>query len=135
MTPETILQAKILRHYGSRGDVRLFRNEVGVGWVGTIASKTPNTVTLVHPRRVSFGLHPGSSDLIGWHRRVITPEMVGFAVAIFTGVEIKTDTGRLKPNQQNWDAVLRLNGGVSIVARTTDPIWLDEQLVLQPEMI
>lgn len=104
---ETSIQSRILRALGSRPDTRLFRNQVGVGWVGK-----PDRLT-----RVSFGLHPGSSDLIGWRTITITPEMVGKRVAVFLGIEVKTDSGRLRPNQINWDQRLREAGGASVIVR------------------
>jgi hypothetical protein len=69
---------------------------------------------------VRYGLQPGSSDLIGWRTVTITPEMVGQQVAVFTSIEVKTPTGRVKPEQQQWlDAVLSA-GGIAGVARSVE---------------
>ena len=67
---------------------------------------------------MQFGLCKGSADLIGWTSRTITPEMVGQQVAIFTSIEVKTPTGRIRPEQKTWlDAVVKA-GGIAAVARS-----------------
>ena len=71
----------------SRGPCRLHRNNTG-------------TLRDQHGRPVSFGLAKGSSDLIGWTTRTITPEMVGQQVAIFTSIEVKSPNGRVRPEQR-----------------------------------
>jgi hypothetical protein len=91
----------------STGATRLFRNNTG-------------TLRDQHGRPVSFGLCKGSADLIGWRTVTITPEMVGQQVAVFTSIEVKTPTGRVKPEQQQWlDAVLSA-GGIAGVARSVE---------------
>jgi hypothetical protein len=91
----------------STGNTRLFRNNTG-------------TLRDQHGRPVSFGLCKGSADLIGWRTVTITPEMVGQQVAVFTSIEVKTPTGRVKPEQQQWlDAVLSA-GGIAGVARSVE---------------
>ena len=89
----------------SAGDTRLFRNNTG-------------TLRDQNGRPVQFGLCKGSADLIGWRTVTVTPEMVGTTVAVFTSIEVKTATGRLRPEQQQWlDAVLSA-GGIAGVARS-----------------
>ena len=69
-------------------------------------------------RPVQFGLARGSADLIGWRSVVITPEMVGQRVAVFTSLEVKTPTGRLTPAQQAWLGTVHNAGGIAGVARS-----------------
>lgn len=91
----------------SQGPVRLFRNNCGV----------------LRDRRgvpVSYGLQPGSGDLIGWKRVTITPDMVGSTVAVFTSIEVKTATGRLRPEQQQWLDAVQAAGGIAGVARSVE---------------
>ena len=72
---EATIKRDILRRLG-RGPVRVFNNPVGSAWQG-IATRLPNGDVLLHnPRRVVYGLCPGSSDLIGWRTVEVTPEMV-----------------------------------------------------------
>lgn len=89
----------------SNGPVRLFRNNTG-------------TLRDQHGRPVTFGLAKGSADLIGWTTRTITPEMVGQQVAVFTSIEVKSATGRLRPEQQQWLEAVQTAGGIAGVARS-----------------
>lgn len=73
-----------------------------------------------HGRPVQFGLAKGSSDLIGWTTRTITPEMVGQRIAVFTSIEVKTATGRLRPEQRQWLDAVQAAGGIAGVARSVE---------------
>ena len=117
---ETTLQQQIRLAVGSRSDLRLFRNQVG-------SLPDPRT-----GRLVTFGLARGSADLIGWRTVVVTPEMVGQRLAVFTSIEVKTPTGRLRPEQQAWLGVVRGTGGVAGVARSVEDALqiLESPLVL-----
>ncbi len=91
----------------SEGDCRVFRNNCGV----------------LQDRRgvpVRYGLQPGSSDLIGWRTVTITPDMVGTQVAVFLSIEVKTATGRLRPEQQQWLNAVQAAGGIAGVARSVE---------------
>lgn len=103
---ETDLQQRIRLALGTQPDLRIFRNQVG-------SLPDPRT-----GRLVQFGLAKGSADLIGWRTLVITPEMVGQRVAVFTSLEIKTPTGRLAPAQRAWLGVVHQAGGIAGVARS-----------------
>jgi len=98
----------------STGNTRLFRNNTG-------------TLRDQHGRPVSFGLCKGSADLIGWKRVTVTENMVGSTVAVFTSIEVKTSTGRLKPEQQQWLDAVQAAGGIAGVARSVE----DAQSLLQ----
>jgi hypothetical protein len=91
----------------SRGPVRLYRNNTG-------------TLRDQHGRPVSFGLCKGSADLIGWRTVTVTPEMVGQQVAVFTSIEVKAASGRLRPEQRQWLDAVQAAGGVAGVARSVD---------------
>ncbi|MCC7375401.1 MAG: VRR-NUC domain-containing protein [Verrucomicrobiales bacterium] len=111
-----------MRRVGAEPDIRIFRNQVGVGWVGRVLrydAKT-NVVVLQHAQRVTMGLTTGSSDLIGWKRRIITPGDVGNLFAQFLGIEVKTETGAVKPGQENWRNRVIACGGIAIVARSAE---------------
>ena len=44
--------------------------------------------------------------------------MVGQQVAVFTSIEVKTPTGRVKPEQQQWLDAVQAAGGIAAVARS-----------------
>ena len=56
--------------------------------------------------------------MIGWHSVVVTPEMVGRRVAVFTSIEVKTPTGKQSPEQRTWLAQVKSAGGIAGVARS-----------------
>ena len=91
----------------STGDTRLFRNNTG-------------TLKDQHGRPVQFGLCKGSADLIGWKRVTVTPDMVGQQVAVFLSIEVKTPTGRIRPEQQAWLETVQAAGGIAGVARSVE---------------
>jgi hypothetical protein len=102
---ETNIQNQILAAIGSRADCRLFRNHVG-------------RVQDAHGRWHTFGLCPGSADLIGWRAVTITPEHVGQTLAVFLSIEVKTPTGKPRPEQLRWLKAIQAHGGIGMVARS-----------------
>jgi hypothetical protein len=106
MASEQTIQQHI-RLACSAGSTRLFRNNTG-------------TLKDQHGRPVSFGLCKGSADLIGWTTRTVTQDMVGTRVAVFTSIEVKTPTGRIRPEQQAWLDTVQAAGGIAGVARSVE---------------
>jgi hypothetical protein len=104
MSSEQTIQQHI-RIACSTGDTRLFRNNTG-------------TLKDQNGRPVQFGLCKGSADLIGWKRVTVTEDMVGSTVAVFLSIEVKTATGRLRPEQQQWLDAVQAAGGIAGVARS-----------------
>jgi hypothetical protein len=90
---------------------RLFRNNVGQGWVGKVVYRGPRTITLDDPRPLQTGLCVGSSDLIGWRPVTITPEMVGQTLAVFCAVEMKGARGVVTDEQRRFIDAVRVAGG------------------------
>jgi len=106
MASEQSIQQNI-RLTCSTGSTRLFRNNTG-------------TLRDQHGRPVSFGLARGSADLIGWRTVTITADMVGTTVAVFTSIEVKTATGRVRPEQRQWLDAVQAAGGIAGVARSVE---------------
>lgn len=129
MKDETPLQRRILLRVGARPDVRLFRNNVGAAWQGDAQWLHTGTVLIPNPRRVVYGLAPGSSDLIGWRTVTITPAMVGLRLPVFTAVEVKTGQQRPSKEQRNFIAAVQAAGGIAGTARSVEEA---ERLVLRP---
>jgi hypothetical protein len=81
-----------------KGSVVMFRNQVGRhetanGWI-------------------SYGLGPGSSDLVGW----ATID----GIARFVAIEVKPPGGRLRKDQAHFLATVAAAGGIAGVARSVD---------------
>ena len=103
---EQLIQQRI-RIACSTGATRLWRNNTG-------------TLRDQHGRPVQFGLARGSADLIGYRTITITPDMVGQQVAVFASIEVKTPTGRIRPEQQAWMETVQAAGGIAGVARSVE---------------
>lgn len=101
-------------------NARMFRNNVGVGWIGQQLVTRPGTVLLKDARPLHAGLCEGSSDLIGYTTIEVTPEMVGRQIAVFTALEVKTPTGRATPKQLNFIEQVRKSGGIAGIARSPE---------------
>lgn len=119
MSESTIMQD--IRSALSNGAVRLFRNNIGQGWMGA-ARQNPSTGTVVmaNAHQVRFGLPSGSGDLIGWESVTITPEMVGRKLAVFVSIEVKAPKGRETTDQIAWAHAVRDAGGIAGTARSVD---------------
>ena len=103
---ENVVQTNIMLDIG-RGLSRIWRNNVGV------AFNKSGTV-------VRYGVGgTGGSDLLGFVSVVVTPEMVGRNVAIFTAIECK-DKGRATPDQLKFIEIVREAGGRAGVARSVE---------------
>lgn len=112
----------------SRGSVRLFRNNVGQGWVGKLEKPSRPVQVMVYPgdvvlrkaRPLHAGLAEGSGDLIGWRTVEVTPDMVGQQVALFVSIEAKEGTGRLSPAQRGWMTAVQGAGGIAAEVRSVE---------------
>lgn len=107
----------------SHGDVRLYRNNIGVGLM--INHKNTGTKQAIinaciqmtekmggFAQRVRFGLAEGSGDLIGYRK-------VG-AIAQFVSLELKAETGRVRPEQTNWLNHVNQFGGLAGIVRSVE---------------
>ena len=119
---ETTLQQQIRLAVGTNPEARIFRNQVG-------SLPDPRT-----GRLVTFGLARGSADLIGWRTITVTQAMVGTRLAIFTSIEVKTPTGRVRPEQQAWLEAVQGAGGIAIIARSVpDALQMVETSLVFPK--
>lgn len=119
MSLEHPLQNEILLAV-CRGKVRLFRNNVGVGWLGGPTEHKAGTVILHNARPLHAGLVKGSGDLIGWRTVEITPDMVGQRVAVFASIEVKGTGGKPRPEQLTWLDNVRAAGGIACIAYSVE---------------
>lgn len=102
---ESNIQAEILLALSKSGCL-VWRQDTG-------AYKDPKSGRLVR-----YGLCKGSSDVIGAIPVEITQDMVGKKVAIFGAWEVKTKTGRVRPEQETFIAAVKRAGGRAGVARS-----------------
>lgn len=113
-------------------DVRtvLWRLNTGKAWVGAgkPIRNSDGSVTLPAARPVTLGFgRPngdpvvGASDLCGVTSLIVTPEMVGTRVAVFTAIETKsTRMGRTSKEQKEFIQFVRDSGGIAGVANTPE---------------
>ena len=107
MTAEAAIQQQIrlaLSRAGSvmhRNNIGAYRDETG--------------------RVIRYGVgQPGGSDLIGWTPVLITHEMVGSMLGVFTAIEVKAPRGRATAAQLNFIRQVQLGGGLAGIARSAD---------------
>jgi len=71
-------------------------------------------------RVIRYGVgNPGGSDLIGWTPVLITHDMVGGMLGVFTAIEVKAPKGRPTEAQLNFIRQVQLGGGIAGIARST----------------
>mgnify|MGYP003346965149 FL=1 len=105
---EADIQNLILMALSDAG-CKVWRQNVGVGWTGDATRLNDGSVLIRNPRPLHAGLCRGSSDIIG-----ITTE------GRFLAVEVKTQHGRVTPEQENFIARIGQQGGVSGVCRSVE---------------
>ena len=70
---------------------------------------------------MQFGVgSPGGSDLIGYRRVTVTPEMVGTEVPVFAAIEVKAARGKATQQQKAFIEHIRNAGGIAGIARSVD---------------
>lgn len=107
----------------SRGEVRLWRNNVGEAWAGPSYETSNGGIVIANPYRVNFGLCPGSGDLIGYKAITVTPEMVGRRLAVFASLEVKRPRPRpirVTLEQKDFIQLIQSVGGISDLVRSID---------------
>ncbi len=119
---ENNLMKSVQLALGKLANVKLFRNNVGLGWVGDARSVKGqhDSKMILHARPLHAGLCEGSSDLIGWTTVEIKPEHIGKKIAVFTAIEVKTDTGKATPSQRNFLEQVAANGGIALLCKTPE---------------
>jgi len=104
---EKEIQNEIIRTFGTRSDMRIWRMNVG-------AAK------FADGRAVQFGV-PGQADLTG-----ILPG--GRRLEI----EVKSATGRQSKDQKRYQKMIERYDGLYILARSVDDVWAVLQKFLAP---
>jgi hypothetical protein len=111
---------RILLRHGSRGDIRLWRNETATCWPGKVIRRDRGTVTLLSSHPIQAGLCKGSADLIG----------IGHG-GVFIAIEVKTPGVKVEPLQDRFLSTVKSLGGIAGVVRNMREV--DELLGEPPE--
>ena len=120
----TVVQRVLM--YVSELGWRLFKNHVGSAWHGIVGEEFMisdkrgkfKVIELRKAYMITYGLRPGSSDLVGWQTVKITPDMVGDRIAQFCAIECKTGQyATITAEQRNFLQVVRKAGGYAAVAQ------------------
>ena len=98
-------------------NMRMFRTNSGMAWAGKAVKK--GDITLIKNARVFWGMPEGWPDLTGWETVVITPDMVGQKIAVFSVVEVKTGSTKLSKKQNQFKELILKMGGRFLELRTT----------------
>ena len=93
---------------------RIFRSNVGEGWIGKAVffSKPakidvyPGDVIIRKAKRIHFGLCSGQGDYIGWSKD-----------GRFISVEVKTETGAIREGQIEFSDAVNKAGGIAGIVR------------------
>ena len=94
----------------SRAGATMLRNNQGLAWYGTNRDQP-----------VKYGLGVGTGDLVGWTPVVVTVDMVGQTLAVFTSVEVKRPKGGHRTDEQkNFVELVLRAGGKAGFARSVD---------------
>jgi hypothetical protein len=105
-TREKFIQNDILRTFGTKPTLRLWRANVGAS-------------TFLGPhgkQRVQFGV-PGQADLSG----IILDPNTGQGVRL--EIEVKSAVGRQRPEQANYQKMIEKFGGIYILARSVEDVF------------
>lgn len=104
---EQYLIKQILLAASARG-ARLFRNQVGFGWYGTVRH-VGSEVRITNARVLKAGLCVGSSDILGW-----------LDDGRFAALEVKTGRVPVTTEQRDFIAAVKKAGGVAGVVRSVE---------------
>lgn len=107
----------------------LFRANSGKAWLsgaGPAVRQPDGSVIVPAARPVALGLAlvsgdpvPGQADTQGWTEVIVTLEMVGRPIAVYTAIEMKrTKGGRTSDDQANFVHQVAKAGGIAGVANT-----------------
>ena len=102
----------------SKAGARVWRNNVGLAWVGRDIIHIGPDVIIKDARPFRGGLCEGSSDYIGLVQKIVTQDMVGKKIAVFVACEVKTKRGRASIAQTAFIAAVNLAGGIAFIARS-----------------
>ena len=129
MSSEGTVQRRVWLSLGAV--CRLFRVNGGKGWLsgaGPVKRLHDGSVLVPAGRPVALGFGQpngdplvGASDLCGWTKVIVTPEMVGHSIAVFTAIETKRSRGgKVSDDQINFVDQVQRSGGIAGIANSPE---------------
>lgn len=122
-------QTKQILLAASRLGARLWRRNVGQGWIGDAKKFTKREEIIVNPgdvvirkARPFHNGEVGQADTWGFVVVTITPEMVGQKIAQHVEAEAKQGEGRLTKDQAAWINFVNAMGGRAAEVRSIDDV-------------
>lgn len=115
---EADIQSAVLIALSEQGHYCLRVNS-GQFWGGEVMSHDGSMLLLKHPTKIQ-GAVKGTADIVGCVQVVVTPQMVGKTVAVFTAIEVKQPGEKAKPHQENYLALMRSRGAIAGIATSSD---------------
>lgn len=129
MASESTVQRQIWLSLGRIS--KLFRLNTGRAWLSNMGPRgvqklADGSVLIKSARSIALGLSSpngepvvGACDLPGWTPVVITEDMVGRTVAVFTSIETKASGGgEVREKQRDWMAAVQRDGGIAGIANS-----------------
>lgn len=115
-----------------------FKHDCGKGYQGKLERvKTSGPIYLEagetilrNASQFKYGLGVGFGDTIGWSEIVVTPDLVGKTIAIFTSIEIKTKNDKPDRDQIINYFNVRLSGGIAKFIHCNIELSVDEILAM-----
>lgn len=118
-----------IRLLASKVGARLFRRNIGTGWIGQAKKFTKSETiivrsgdVLIRSARSFHNGEAGQSDTWGWVPVTITADMVGQVIAQHVEIEVKFGSDRESPDQKRWREFVNASGGRAGIARTLDDV-------------
>ncbi len=119
--PEARVERDVLLALGQIPQLCLYRNETGHGHPANVGRKMEAALAdrrfaearaialdILNRNRITFGLGTGS------------PDLVGCLSGRFVGLELKSRTGKVSPEQKQWHDAARLHGALIHVVRSPE---------------
>ena len=112
---------QLIRLEASNHGTTLFRINVGTGVTGNGQIRHKDgSVTVKNARPFSTGVPRGYSDLSGVKTVTVTSDMVGKKIGVAVFAEVKTDTGRIRDEQEKFLSVMKGKGAIAGIVRSVD---------------
>jgi hypothetical protein len=105
---------------------RLFKNHQGTAWIGKpLNTNKKNAIVLEYPKKITFGLTPGSSDLIGFEFVDGSNDIYENIVPIICSIEVKTKASpKITDDQKDWLNYITKIGGRAYLAEENEDNYL-----------